>query len=179
MSTSNSGRSSGVAKRTPLVATTGTWNAAARSDSFVVGFLVAQAVPLQFDEDAIASEHTDDPIQQSADAVAPRVEISRPASATSPPVHPSSSSSASEPSPLGERSFIRVIRRQSCRYPSCDSTSTGRIQGAASGISSGCSRRARDPGVRAGACNLAPLARCLIVNSAPMMGRRPTWRAAR
>ena len=39
---------------------------------FVVGLLVAQPVALQLDEDAIASEHTDDPIQQSADTVASR-----------------------------------------------------------------------------------------------------------
>jgi hypothetical protein len=36
----------------------------------VVGFLVAQTMPLQLDKDPIPAKHPDDPIQQSADAIA-------------------------------------------------------------------------------------------------------------
>ena len=70
VSTSNNGRSAGSAKRTPLVATTGTWNVPARSISIaVVGFFVAQQMALQLDIHVAAPEHTDERIDQSADAV--------------------------------------------------------------------------------------------------------------
>ena len=88
VSTSNSGRSAGVANRTPLVATTGTRNAAARSTSVaVVGLFVARQMPLQLDVHAVAAEQADEPIEQAADAVAGAPSsAARPASATSPPV---------------------------------------------------------------------------------------------
>ena len=75
VSTSKSGRSSAAANRTPLVATTGTRNArASAGQRTVVGFLVAQQMPLQLDVDAGAAEQTDEPIEQPAHAVAMRVE---------------------------------------------------------------------------------------------------------
>ena len=73
VSTSNSGRASGEANRTPLVAITGTRNAAARSQQrLVVRLLVAQEVALQFDVDVVAAERAHDPIEQAADAVVRR-----------------------------------------------------------------------------------------------------------
>ena len=75
VSTSNSGRSPGVAKRTPLVATTGTRKRVRQlGQRLVVGFLVAQQMPLQLDADVVAAEEADEPIEQAADAVLPRVE---------------------------------------------------------------------------------------------------------
>ena len=75
MRTSNSGRSAGVAKRTPLVASVGTRNAAARlTSACVVALLVAAEMPLQLDVDAVAAEDADQAIEQAADAVAPAVE---------------------------------------------------------------------------------------------------------
>ena len=88
VSTSNSGRSAGVAKRTPLVAIVGTRNAGARPTSASLSrFFVAAAVALQLDVDAAAAEQADQPIEQPADAVAAaRRAPARPASATSPAV---------------------------------------------------------------------------------------------
>ena len=77
VSTSNSGRSAGSAKRTPLVATIGTWNADGRdrASACVVGLFVAQrdAAAARRSTDSRA-EHADEAIEQPADAVAPAVE---------------------------------------------------------------------------------------------------------
>ena len=71
VSTSKSGRSSGAAKRTPPVATSGTRNASARHDQrVVVVFLIAPEMPLQLDVDVAAAEEADESIEQPADAVA-------------------------------------------------------------------------------------------------------------
>ena len=78
----------------------------------------------------------------------------RPTSATSPATWPSSSSSASAPSPFGDRRFIRVTSRERFRYPSRDSTSTG-------------SRNTEVPVPRP------------IVSSAPTIALRPARFAAR
>ena len=73
--TSNSGRAAGVAKRTPLVASVGTRNAAARlTSACVVALLVAAEMPLQLDVHAVAAEDADQAIEQAADAVPPAVE---------------------------------------------------------------------------------------------------------
>ena len=75
VSTSNSGRSAGVAKRTPLVASVGTRNAAARLTSASLSRSSSRRqMPLQLDVDAVAAEHADEAIEQAADAVPPAVE---------------------------------------------------------------------------------------------------------
>ena len=81
MSTSKSGRSPGVAKRTPLVAATGHAKGLRQvRERDGVGFLVAQQVPLQIDVDVAAAEDADQPIEQAPDAEVLRVE-ERPAGA--------------------------------------------------------------------------------------------------
>ena len=58
-------------------------------------------MPLQLDVHVVAAEDADEPIEQAADAVTARARAAaRPASATSPPTWPSSSSSVSAPSPF-------------------------------------------------------------------------------
>ena len=52
----------------------------------------------------------------------------RPGSAISPVVKPSNSSRVSAPSPFGARSFIREMRRQRLRQPSCDAQRTGKVK---------------------------------------------------
>ena len=115
--TSNSGRSAGVAKRTPLVAIVGTRNADGETDErVVVALFVAPQMALQLDVDAVAAEDADEAIEQAADAVPPAVERARgPRARRGRAVEPSSSSSVSAPSPFGARSFIRVISRQRFR----------------------------------------------------------------
>ena len=76
----------------------------------VVVFLIAAQVPLQLDVDVAAAEQPDQPIEQPADAV-PLGDEQRPPDQRDQPrvVNPSKSSSVSAPSPLGARSFMRVI----------------------------------------------------------------------
>ena len=117
VSTSNSGRSAGVANRTPLVATHRHAERRRQVDErVVVGFFVAAEMPLQLDVDAIAAEDADEAIEQAADAVAPAVERGaadeRDEAAAS---RRRARRASSAPSPFGARSFIRVIRRQRLR----------------------------------------------------------------
>ena len=71
VSTSNSGRSSGVAKPTPPVATQRHAKRLGEADQrVVVVFLIALQVPLQLDVGIAAAEHADDAIEQAADAEA-------------------------------------------------------------------------------------------------------------
>ena len=115
VSTSYSGRASGVANRTPLVAMTGTRNASASETSISLSVFVALQMPLQLDVDLRAAEDADQPIEQPADAVPLGVQ-QRPAGERDEPADwPSRSSSVSAPSPFGARSFMRVIRRQRLR----------------------------------------------------------------
>ena len=82
----------------------------------IVGFLVAQQMPLQLQVGVGAPEHADEPIEQPADAETRRRSASRARRARSSPlVWPSSSSSVSAPSPFGARSFIIVSSRQRLR----------------------------------------------------------------
>ena len=75
VSTSNSGRSPGVGEPH---AVGGDDRHAKRARQLgqrhVVAFLVAQQMALQLDADVIAPEEADEPIEQPADAVMPRVE---------------------------------------------------------------------------------------------------------
>ena len=69
--TSKSGRSSGVAKRTPPVAIDRHAERFGQADErVVVVFLIAAQVPLQLDIDLAAPEQADEPIEQAADAEA-------------------------------------------------------------------------------------------------------------
>ena len=75
MSTSNSGRAAGVAKRTPLVASVGTRNAAARLTSASLSRSSSRRkCRCSSTYTPIAAEDADEAIEQAADAVPPAVE---------------------------------------------------------------------------------------------------------
>ena len=84
-------------------------------ERLVVGFFIAQKVPLHFHADVRGAENADDAIDEPADAEAAAAQRRPADEGDESPVWPSSSSSASDPSPLGARSFIRVTRRQRLR----------------------------------------------------------------
>ena len=68
--TSNSGRRSGAAKRTPPVARTGHAKRRRQLDErLVVRVFVAPAVALQLDEQLLAAEQADQTVDEAADAV--------------------------------------------------------------------------------------------------------------
>ena len=96
-----------------------------RDERRVIGVLVASKMALQLDVDAVAAEDADEPIEQAADTVPPAVERARPASATRPAVQTVELVERSAPSPLGARSFMRVISRQGSGSPRADSQRTG------------------------------------------------------
>ena len=98
----------------------------------------------------------------------------RPASATRPVVNPSRSSSVRTPSPLGASSFMRVNNRHRFRYPSGDSTSTGRRQRPLR-LDATASRSPRPGWGPAGQAGPQPLA---IVSSQPIIGLMPAASAA-
>ena len=91
----------------------------------VVVFLIALQMPLQLDIDVGAAEDADKAIEQAAHAVALGLQQRAARQGDEPGGEPSSSSSVSAPSPFGARSFMREIRRQRLRQPSCEETRTG------------------------------------------------------
>ena len=93
----------------------------------VVVFLIAAQVPLQLHIDLAASEEADEPIEQAADAEALGEQQRPPGQRDEALGEASRSSSVSAPSPFGERSFIRVMRRHRFFQPSEDSTRTGSV----------------------------------------------------
>ena len=128
VSTSNSGRSSGVAKPHAAGGDQRHAKRLGQADQrLVVVFLIALQVPLQLDVRLAAAEDADHAIEQAADAVALGLQ-QRPARQRDEAavVKPSRSSSVSAPSPFGARSFMREIRRQRLRQPSWEATRTGR-----------------------------------------------------